>query len=44
MKHAHKRISISGTATAVFSRRSVAESKDGKHGFRPDIGQTFIPS
>jgi hypothetical protein len=31
MKHEHKRISISGLVTAVFSRRFVVEDKDGKH-------------
>jgi hypothetical protein len=31
VKHKHKRISISGLVTAVFSRRFVVEDKDGKH-------------
>jgi hypothetical protein len=31
MKHEHKRISISGLVTAVFTRRFVVEDNDGKH-------------
>jgi hypothetical protein len=31
MKHEHRKISISGLVTAVFSRRFVVEDKDGKH-------------
>jgi hypothetical protein len=40
MKNEHKQISISGTVTAVFARRFVVESKDGKH--LADLGSEAV--
>jgi len=41
MTHEHRKISVSGQVTAVFSRRFVVEGKDGKH--LADFGSQASP-